>query len=185
LKRDYRRFAIQTLTQPDDYAAMREVLTRRFRRYLDGDEKFRQLPDLLLIDGGEMHARAAQEALHSLGLDLPILGMVKDDKHRTRALVTAEGAELGISQSPHIFALIGRIQEETHRFALTFQQQKRKKRTFRSRLDGVTGLGPERKKALMKHFGTVRAVESATEAELAQVLPATVANTLWKHLHKE
>jgi excinuclease ABC subunit C len=73
----------------------------------------------------------------------------------------------------------------THRFALTFQQQKRKKRTFRSRLDGVTGLGPERKKAQMKHFGTVRAVESATEAELAQVLPATVANTLWKHLHKE
>ena len=93
--------------------------------------------------------------------------------------------KLNFSQSPHIFALVGRIQEETHRFAITFQRQKRKKRTFRSRLDGVSGLGPARKSALLKHFGTVRAVEKATEEELSAVLPAAVANALWKHLHGE
>ncbi len=183
LKRDYRKFAVETVDGGDDYGAMYEVLLRRLSHAEDG--KFPPLPDVLLIDGGVGQVHAALAAQQELGIFLPTLGMVKDDRHRTRALVTAEGAELGIAQSPHIFALIGRIQEETHRFALTFQQQKRKKRTFRSRLDGVTGLGPERKKALMKHFGTVRAIESATEEDLAQVLPVTVANTLWKHLHEK
>lgn len=183
LKRDYRKFAVQTAEGGDDYAAMYEVLLRRLSHA--EDEKFPPLPDLLLIDGGVGQVHAALAAQQEMGVSVPTLGMVKDDKHRTRALVTAEGAELGISQSPHIFALIGRIQEETHRFAVTFQRQKRKKRTFRSRLDGVAGLGPARKKELLKKFGTVRAVEAATEEELKQVLPAAVANALWKHLHGE
>ena len=183
LKRDYRKFAVETADAGDDYAAMYEVLLRRLSHA--EDEKFPPLPDVLLIDGGLGQVNAALAAQREMGVELPTLGMVKDDRHRTRALVTPDGAELGISQSPHIFALIGRIQEETHRFAITFQRQKRKKRTFRSRLDGVTGLGPARKSALMKHFGTVRAVEKATEEELAAVLPAAVANALWKHLHGE
>ena len=183
LKRDYRKFAVETADAGDDYAAMYEVLLRRLSHA--GDEKFPPLPDVLLIDGGLGQVNAALAAQREMGVELPTLGMVKDDRHRTRALVTPEGAELGISQSPHIFALIGRIQEETHRFAITFQRQKRKKRTFRSRLDGVTGLGPARKSALLKHFGTVRAVEKATEEELSAVLPAAVANALWKHLHGE
>lgn len=183
LKRDYRKFAVETADAGDDYAAMYEVLLRRLSHA--EDEKFPPLPDVLLIDGGLGQVNAALAAQREMGVELPTLGMVKDDRHRTRALVTPEGAELGISQSPHIFALIGRIQEETHRFAITFQRQKRKKRTFRSRLDGVTGLGPARKSALLKHFGTVRAVEKATEEELAAVLPAVVANALWKHLHGE
>ena len=183
LKRDYRKFAVETADAGDDYAAMYEVLLRRLSHA--EDEKFPPLPDVLLIDGGLGQVNAALAAQREMGVELPTLGMVKDDRHRTRALVTPEGAELGISQSPHIFALIGRIQEETHRFAITFQRQKRKKRTFRSRLDGVTGLGPARKSALMKHFGTVRAVEKATEEELSAVLPAAVANALWKHLHGE
>ena len=183
LKRDYRKFAVETADAGDDYAAMYEVLLRRLSHA--EDEKFPPLPDVLLIDGGLGQVNAALAAQREMGVELPTLGMVKDDRHRTRALVTPEGAELGISQSPHIFALIGRIQEETHRFAITFQRQKRKKRTFRSRLDGVSGLGPARKSALMKHFGTVRAVEKATEEELSAVLPAAVANALWKHLHGE
>ncbi len=183
LKRDYRKFAVETADAGDDYAAMYEVLLRRLSHA--EDEKFPPLPDVLLIDGGLGQVNAALAAQREMGVALPTLGMVKDDRHRTRALVTPDGAELGISQSPHIFALIGRIQEETHRFAITFQRQKRKKRTFRSRLDGVTGLGPARKSALMKHFGTVRAVEKATEEELSAVLPAVVANALWKHLHGE
>ena len=183
LKRDYRKFAVETADAGDDYAAMYEVLLRRLSHA--EDEKFPPLPDELLIDGGLGQVNAALAAQREMGVELPTLGMVKDDRHRTRALVTPEGAELGISQSPHIFALIGRIQEETHRFAITFQRQKRKKRTFRSRLDGVTGLGPARKSALLKHFGTVRAVEKATEEELSAVLPAAVANALWKHLHGE
>jgi len=183
LKRDYRKFAVETADAGDDYAAMYEVLLRRLSHA--EDEKFPPLPDVLLIDGGLGQVNAALAAQREMGVELPTLGMVKDDRHRTRALVTPEGAELGISQSPHIFALIGRIQEETHRFAITFQRQKRKKRTFRSRLDGVSGLGPARKSALMKHFGTVRAVEKATEEELSAVLPAVVANALWKHLHGE
>ena len=183
LKRDYRKFAVETADAGDDYAAMYEVLLRRLSHA--EDEKFPPLPDVLLIDGGLGQVNAALAAQREMGVELPTLGMVKDDRHRTRALVTPEGAELGISQSPHIFALIGRIQEETHRFAITFQRQKRKKRTFRSRLDGVAGLGPARKSALLKHFGTVRAVEKATEEELSAVLPAAVANALWKHLHGE
>ena len=185
LKRDYRRFAIQTLTQPDDYAAMREVLTRRFRRYLDGDEKFQQLPDLLLIDGGEMHARAAQEALHSLGLDLPILGMVKDDKHRTRALMTAQGQELGIQQTPHLFTLVGRIQEEVHRFAITYHHEKHKRSSFASRLDGIPGVGEVRKEALLKHFKSVKAIAAASAEELSAAVGAKTAQAIYDHFHKE
>lgn len=183
LKRDYRKFAVETADAGDDYAAMYEVLLRRLSHA--EDEKFPSLPDVLLIDGGLGQVNAALAAQREIGVEVPTLGMVKDDRHRTRALITPEGAELGISQSPHIFALIGRIQEETHRFAITYQRQKRKKRTFRSRLDGVSGLGPARKSALLKHFGTVRAVENATEEELSAVLPAVVANALWKHLHGE
>ena len=185
LKRDYRRFQIKTLEHPDDYAAMQEVLTRRFRRYLEGDGKFDRAPDLLLIDGGQLHARAAQEALSSLGLSLPILGMVKDDRHRTRALMTAEGQELGIQQSPHLFSLIGRIQEEVHRFAITYHHEKHKRSSFASRLDGIPGVGEARKKALMKHFKTIKAIAAASVEELSAVIPQAAAGAVYHHFHKE
>ena len=185
LKRDYRRFQIKTLTAPDDYAAMHEVLTRRFRRYLDGDEKFDQTPDLLLIDGGQMHARIAQDALAALGLSLPILGMVKDDRHRTRALMTADGQELGIQQSPHLFAFIGTIQEEVHRFAITYHHEKHARSSFASRLDGIPGVGEARKKALMQHFKTIKAIAAASLDELCAVLPKPTAQAVYDHFHKE
>jgi excinuclease ABC subunit C len=185
LKRDYRRFQIKTLDAPDDYAAMREVLTRRFRHYLDGDPKFTPLPDLLLIDGGEMHARSALEATAALGLDVPILGMVKDDRHRTRALVTVEGQELGIQHSPPLFALVGRVQEEVHRFAITYHREKHGKSAYRSKLDGIPGLGEKRRRDLLKAFGTVRAVSQAEVEDLAAAVPRNVAQAIYDRFHKQ
>ncbi len=185
LKRDYRRFQIKTLEHPDDYAAMQEVLTRRFRRYLDGDEKFDTAPDLLLIDGGMTHARAVQTALAALGLSLPILGMVKDDRHRTRALMTPEGQELGIQQSPPLFALIGQIQEEVHRFAITYHREKHRRSAFSSQLDHIPGVGDARKKALMRHFKTVRAIAAASLEELQLAVPPKAAQAVYDHFHKE
>ena len=181
LKRDYRKFSIRTLTAPDDYAAMQEVLTRRFSHV--EDEKFPPLPDLLLIDGGLGHVHAALAAMAASGISLPVLGMVKDDRHRTRALITANGDELGIQQSPHIFTMIGRIQEEVHRFAITFQRQKHRKRTYRSKLDGIPGVGEVRRQALMKRFGSIRAIESASLSQLQTVLPANAAHAVYDRFH--
>lgn len=185
LKRAYRRFALNGLTAPDDYESMRQVLTRRFQRYLDGDEGFSPLPDLLLIDGGEGHARVAYEVVSAMGLTVPILGMVKDDHHRTRALVTVEGQELGISHLPHLFAFVGRVQEEVHRYAITYHRQKHTRSAYRSKLDGIPGLGDVRRKELLKRFGTIRAVEEATLPELQTVLPKPVAAALYQKLHEE
>ena len=185
LKRDYRRFQIKTLDAPDDYAAMREVLTRRFRHYLEGDPKFSPLPDLLLIDGGEMHARSALEAASALGLNIPILGMVKDDRHRTRALVTVEGRELGIQHSPPLFALVGRVQEEVHRFAITYHREKHGRSAYRSKLDGIPGLGEKRRRDLLKAFGTIRAISQAEVDDLSAVVPRNVARAISDRFHKE
>ena len=99
-KSDYRRFKLKDMAGPDDYASMEQVLTRRFRRYLDGDEKFADRPDLLLIDGGENHVKVARRVLETMGLDIPAFGMVKDDRHRTRALVSPDGREIGIQAIP-------------------------------------------------------------------------------------
>lgn len=183
LKRDYRKFTVKTLTAPDDYAAMQEVLERRFAHAEDG--KFPPLPDLLLIDGGLGHAHAALAAERAAGISIPILGMVKDERHRTRALVTVDGDELGIQQSPHIFTLIGRVQEEVHRFAITYQRQKHRKRTYRSKLDNIPGVGEARKQALLKRFGTVKAVEAASLEDLQKVLPAPAAQAIYERFHPQ
>lgn len=183
LKRDYRKFTVKTLTAPDDYAAMQEVLERRFAHAEDG--KFPPLPDLLLIDGGLGHAHAALAAERAAGISIPILGMVKDERHRTRALITVNGEELGIQQSPHIFTLIGRVQEEVHRFAISFQRQKHRKRTYRSKLDGIPGVGEARKQALLKRFATVKAVEAAPLEDLQKVLPSPAAQAVYERFHPQ
>ena len=185
LKRDYRRFRIESCDHADDYGAMQEVLTRRFQRYLDGDEKFASLPDLLLIDGGQVHAQVAEAVVTSMGLDVPVLGMVKDDKHRTRALMTAAGQELGIRQSPALFALIGTVQEEVHRFAIAYHHQKHTKSAKRSQLDNIPGVGEARKKKLLQRFGTVSAVKSATVEQLCQAVPRPAAQAVYDHFHGE
>ena len=183
LKSAYRRFRIESCAGADDYGAMREVLTRRFRRYLDGDEKFAPLPDLLLIDGGQEHARVAEQVLAETGLDVPVLGMVKDDRHRTRALITARGHELGIQQTPALFALIGTVQEEVHRFAIAYHHQKHTRSAKRSQLDGIPGVGEARKKRLLQHFGTVTAVKNATLEQLSAVVPEAAARAVYEKFH--
>ena len=185
LKRDYRRFQVKTLDHADDLRAMEEVLERRFRRYLEGDEHFAPLPDLLLMDGGQLQAEAACHVLERLGLTVPVLGMVKDDRHRTRALVTAEGQELGIQQSPPLFALVGRVQEEVHRFAITYHHEKHTKSALTSRLDGIPGVGDVRKKALLKHFKSVKTIAQAELLQLEAVLPKAAARAVYDHFHKE
>lgn len=187
LKSAYRRFQIKELTggHPDDYGSMREVLRRRLQRAADGDEKFLPLPDVFLIDGGVTHADAVREVAEQFGCTVPIFGMVKDDRHRTRALVTPEGREIGIVNDQAVFSLIGQIQEETHRFAITYHHQHHTKSAMRSALDGVPGLGPKRQAELRKHFGTVKAIREADEDALAAVLPQNVAHTLWSRLHEK
>ena len=187
LKSAYRRFQIKELTggHPDDYGSMREVLRRRLQRAADEDEKFLPLPDVFLIDGGVTHADAVREVAEQFGCTVPIFGMVKDDRHRTRALVTPEGREIGIVNDQAVFSLVGQIQEETHRFAITYHHQHHTKSAMRSALDGVPGLGPKRQAELRKHFGTVKAIREADETALAAVLPQNVAHTLWIRLHEK
>lgn len=184
LKSAYRRFRIQSLEgHPDDYASMQEVLRRRLQRAADGDEKFLPLPDVFLIDGGETHARAAQTVAREFGVDVPIFGMVKDDRHRTRALVTPEGREIGIVTQQAVFSLIGQIQEETHRFAITYHHESHSKSATRSALDDIPGVGPKRRAELRKHFGTIKAIREADVETLAAVVPRPAAQAVWNHFH--
>ncbi|WP_369283106.1 excinuclease ABC subunit UvrC [Oscillibacter sp. GMB15532] len=186
LKSAYRRFQIKDVSgHPDDYASMREVLRRRLQRAADGDEKFLPLPDVFLIDGGEVHAKTALEVTRTFGLDIPIFGMVKDDRHRTRALVTPEGLEIGIQANQAVFSLIGQIQEETHRFAITYNRESHRKNALRSALDEIPGVGPKRRETLRKHFGTVKAIRAATEEELATVVGPAAAAGAYRHLHEK
>lgn len=184
LKRDYRKFKIKTLTEQNDVGSMREVLTRRFTHFLEGDEKFGAKPDLLLIDGGGAHAAAAADVLHTLGLSIPTLGMVKDDRHRTRALIYPNGQEVGIDGNPAVFALVGNIQEETHRFAIEYHRSLRTA-TIGSALENIPGVGEKRRNALLKHFKTVKAIREADVSELAAVVPGSTAQAVWAHFHTE
>jgi len=186
LKSAYRRFRIQSLEgHPDDYASMQEVLRRRLQRAADGDEKFLPLPDVFLIDGGETHARAALMVAREFDVRVPIFGMVKDDRHRTRALVTPGGEEIGISTSQAVFSLIGQIQEETHRFAITYHHESHGKSSLRSALDGIPGVGPKRREELRKRFGTMRAIREADVETLSAVIPRSAAEAVYRHFHEE
>ena len=184
LKRDYRKFRMKEIRAQDDYGSMREAVERRLRRYLEGDEKFAPLPDLLLIDGGAVHAAAARDVASSLGMSIPVFGMVKDDRHRTRALETPEGEEIGISGNPAVFALIGTIQEETHRFAIEYQRSLRAAK-MHSELDDIKGVGAKRRSELLKAFGSVKAIRSAGLDELRAAVPKNTAEAVYRHYHGE
>ncbi|MDR1588674.1 MAG: excinuclease ABC subunit UvrC [Oscillospiraceae bacterium] len=183
LKRDYKRFKIKTLDTQDDYHSMEEVVSRRAERFKAGDAGFSELPGVMLIDGGASHARAARGALESAGIALPVFGMVKDDRHRTRALVTPEGGEIGISSDPAVFAFIGSIQEETHRFAIDYHRKLRSKGVTRSALDAIPGVGDVRRKALLRAFGSIKAIRSAPLDALRGVVPINVAESVYGYFH--
>ena len=180
-KSDYKRFKIKSLEGQDDYAAMREVIVRRFSNYIDNKSGFTCLPDLLLIDGGVIHAKTAQEVLRSLSPNLSVMGMVKDDHHKTRALVSPDGAEIRIDHQQYIFSFIGTIQEETHRFAISYHRELRSKRLKYSELDRIDGIGPVRKKELLKHFKSIKAIENASVADLSQVIPQKTAEAVYSY----
>ena len=180
-KSDYRRFKLKNMTGPDDYASMEQVLTRRFRRYLDGDEKFSDKPDLLLIDGGQEHVKVAARVLETLNLSIPAFGMVKDDRHRTRALVHPDGREIGIQAIPAVFALVGQIQEETHRFAIEYHRQLQAGHMRTSALDDIPGVGEKRRAQLLRQFKSIKTIRAASLEELQKTLPKNAAQAVYQH----
>ena len=184
-KKDYKKYKLEGMEDQDDYASMHQVLYRRFARYISRDEGFAEAPDLLLIDGGVNHANVALRTLDDMGLHFPIFGMVKDDRHRTRALVTPEGQEIRIDNNQTVFSFIGQIQEETHRFAITFHRQQRSKRLKYSELDEISGIGPVRKQELLKKFKSITGIRAASLMELERILPRDAAAAVYNHFHKE
>ena len=184
-KGEYKRFSLRDLSGQDDYASMHQVITRRFSHFKDGDKGFEIAPDLLLIDGGITHAQTALDALNKLGVSVPVFGMVKDDSHRTRALVTPDGQEISIAMQQSVFSLIGNIQEEAHRFAITYHRSLRSKRLRYSELDAISGIGPKRKQDLLKHFKSISAIKAASLDELLRVLNTPAANSVFNYFHNK
>ena len=183
LKSAYRKFHLKDMQGPDDYASMDQVLTRRFCRYLEDNEKFNVLPDVILMDGGLGQVGVACRVLAQAGLDVPVFGMVKDGRHRTRALVAPDGREIGLQAQPAIFALVGRIQEETHRYAITFHRTSHSKRTVASALEEIPGVGEVRRNQLLKQFKSVKAIREADYEDLCKAVPKSVAQAVYTHFH--
>lgn len=180
--KDYRRFKIKTVTGPDDYSSMREILTRRFERGLkersenNSSGKFSTFPDLILMDGGIGQVNIALEVLNSLSLNIPVCGMVKDSKHRTRGLIY-EGVEIDLLKDSNAFKLITRIQDEVHRVAITYHRSLRSKSLTVSELDNIKGIGDKRKKALLSKFGSVESIKKASLDELLQLKEMNLASS--------
>ncbi|WP_144510990.1 excinuclease ABC subunit UvrC [Bacillus sp. FJAT-22090] len=184
-KKDYRKYKTKTAAKHDDYGAMREVVRRRYTRVLKEDLP---LPDLIIIDGGKGQIEAAREILEDeLGLDIPIAGLAKDGKHQTSQLLFGNPLDIiPMKRTSEAFYLLQRIQDEVHRFAITFHRQQRGKHTIASSLDGIEGIGPKRKKMLLKHFGSIKKMEVATkEAFIEAGLSSKIADILVEHFQKK
>jgi excinuclease ABC subunit C len=191
LKAAYRRFKIKTVEGQDDYGSMREVIARRFSEYREkqreGDNTgFGRMPDLILLDGGRGHVNAVQPVLDGMGIAVPLYGLVKDDKHRTRAIAVS-GGEISITSTRKAFTLLSTIQDEVHRFAIGYHRQQRKKSAISSTLLSIEGVGPQRAKALLKHFKTVAAVGEAelSELERAPGMTKPAAKRVFDYFHGE
>lgn len=183
-KKDYRKYKIKTVEGADDYASMREVITRRYSRAM---REGTALPDLIAMDGGAGQVNAAKAILKEIGLDIPVAGMAKNDKHQTSELLFGDPLEVvPLSRQSQEFFLLQRIQDEVHRFAITFHRQVRGKNTFSSKLDGITGLGPKRKQKLMATFKSLKAISEADVAQVAEAgVPYDVAERVKEVLSKE
>ena len=183
-KKDYRKYKIKTVVGPDDYASMREVIRRRYSRVMrDGLTP----PDLIVIDGGQGQVNIAKQVIQDeLGLDIPIAGLQKNDKHQTHELLFGDPLQvIELSRTSQEFFLLQRIQDEVHRFAITFHRQLRSKNSFSSQLDGIEGLGPKRKQLLMKHFKSLAKIKEATVDEIVTVgIPRAVAEAVQAKLQQ-
>lgn len=169
IRKDYRRFKIKTVEGPDDYGSLQEMLYRRFRRAKEGDPAFIKMPDAIFMDGGQGQVSAARKVLSAMNLDIPVVGMAKDDSHRTRAIVFEDGREMLLRERPILFRYAGTIQEEVHRFAIDYHRNLRSKNAIRSVLDNISGVGPTRRNALLNHFGTIEKIKMASREELMEV----------------
>ena len=194
---DYRKFRLKTIEGPDDYASMREVLTRRFRHGMEEKEKLREkqmdeklgaftkFPDILMMDGGKGQVHIAEEVLRELKLDIPVAGMVKDDHHNTRGIYFHD-RELPIDKSSEGFQLISRLQDEAHRFAISYHKSLRSAAQVHSFLDDIPGIGPARRKALMRRFDDAQAMAAESVEDLAAIdgMNRTSAQAVWDFLHR-
>jgi excinuclease ABC subunit C len=183
-KKEYRKYKVKTVEGPDDYESMREVVRRRYIRVL---KEGLPLPDLIIIDGGKGHLAAVRDVLENeLGLDIPLAGLAKDDKHRTSELIMGDPPQVvPLERNSQEFYLLQRIQDEVHRFAVAFHRQTRGKTMFHSVLDDIPGVGEKRKKALLKHFGSIKNMKEATVEELQKAnIPRSVAEKIYKKLRE-
>ena len=183
---DYRKFRIKWVEGPNDYASMEEVLTRRYTRAKEGDPSFARLPDVILMDGGKGQVHAAEHVLHELGFNIPVAGMVKDDFHRTRGLYFHD-RELPIKRDSEGFKLLTRVQDEVHRFAIEYHRLLRSKGQVHSVLDDIEGIGPARRKALLRTFKTTEAIRDASVEELlhAPSMNEAAAENVYRFFHPD
>ena len=175
LKSAYRRFMIKTVVGQDDYGSMREVLSRRmeeYQKHKDEGKGFGRLPDLILLDGGKGHVAAVRPVVDAYGLDIPVFGMVKDDHHRTRA-IAVDGGEIAIHAKRSAYTLVSSIQEEVHRWAISYHRQRRKKTSIGTTLTSIEGIGETRAKVLLRHFGSLKAIKAASVDDLCKVKGVT------------
>ena len=182
LKKAYKRFTVKEQELQNDYGSMREVLKRRLMHIVtgEGDEYFTRTPDLILLDGGKGHVNAVAPLLRELGLDIPVFGMVKDDKHRTRAIATG-GREIQINSLRAVFDLVTRIQDEVHRFSVSFMHSRHKKKTYSSELLKVRGIGEKKAAKLFMKYKTIANLRNASPEELAAAAGVSIetAKELW------
>ncbi|MGN1041136.1 MAG: helix-hairpin-helix domain-containing protein, partial [Acutalibacteraceae bacterium] len=195
LKKAYRKFKIKNIIGQDDYGSIREVVSRRILEYLNSSEKnskkieaddsFFDLPDLILIDGGITHTRAASEILAEFGINIPVFGMVKDSKHRTRALTT-DGREIEIKKYNRLFNFITRIQDEVHRFTINYHKNLRNKKIISSELLKIPEVGPARAKILLNEYGSIDNIAEATVEKLESIgnISRNIAENIYKFFHK-
>ncbi|MEE0059441.1 MAG: excinuclease ABC subunit UvrC [Acutalibacteraceae bacterium] len=189
LKSAYRKFEIKSFIGQDDYGSMAEVIERRLNEYEKHKKEgvgFGRLPDLILLDGGKGQVNAVKAVMVAKGYDIPVFGMVKDNKHRTRA-ITDSGSEIAIANKRNVFTLVSNIQEEVHRFAIGYHRQKRKNTAFKSSLTEIDGVGEKRAKALLKHFGTIANIKAADleELENAPAMNTVVARAVYNYFNKD
>ena len=172
-KKAYKKFNIKTVYEQNDYACMQEVLRRRFENYLDpecDDEGFKTMPDLIFLDGGKGHVMAVTPVVRQMGIDVPIFGLVKDNKHHTRAIVAPDGSEIVISKSRAVFSLLTRLQDEVHRYTISFQAKKHLAKMYETELMAIKGIGKAKTQALLTQFKTKEALKSASVEDIAAVM---------------
>ena len=188
LKKAYKRFTIKEQQYQNDYGSMQETLRRRLMHIVsgEGDEYFTRVPDLILLDGGKGHVHAVEPVIRELGLDIPVFGMVKDNKHRTRA-IAAEGKEIQINELKSVFNLVTRIQDEVHRYSVSFMHSRHKKKTYTSELTTIRGIGEKKAAKLMMKYKTRENLSNASPEELSEAAGVSLetGQQLWNLIHNE